>query len=177
MRYAKRLGFKNFTTLACYIFGTAVVANDDSNYFGHMYKWKNLRDGFREAKICRKPIFLLIHKPGCPTCEKLKPKFINSIRLLDLSKHFVMVDARKGEIPAQDEARFQPDGTYVPRILFFTPDGEFMEDIYNRHPKADNKYKYFYNSTSQIIDSMILALERCSEESSVETVADEAKKK
>lgn len=74
-----------------------------------------------------------------------------------------MVDVRKGEDLAEDEARFQPDGTYVPRILFFTPDGEFMEDVYNRHPKADNEYKYFYSSTSQIIDSMILALERLKE--------------
>lgn len=76
-----------------------------------------------------------------------------------------MVNLRKGEIPAQYEARFQPDGTYVPRILFFTPDGEFMEDVYNRHPKADDKYKYFYSSTAQIVDSMILALERYSRES------------
>ncbi|XP_025267275.1 thioredoxin domain-containing protein 12-like [Camponotus floridanus] len=175
MRYAKCLvGSANLTALMYhYVFGSA--AEDDSNYnFSHMYKWKNLQEGFQEAKVCRKPIFLLIHKPGCPTCEKLKPKFTNSIRLLDLSKHFVMVDARKGEIPAQDEMRFQPDGTYVPRILFFTPDGEFMENVYNRHPKADDKYKYFYNSTSQIIDSMILALELCSRESLLD---DKAKKK
>lgn len=71
-----------------------------------------------------------------------------------------MVNVRKDEIPAKDEARFQPDGTYVPRILFFTPDGELMEDIYNRHPTADDKYKYFYSNKTQIVDSMLLALER-----------------
>lgn len=64
----------------------------------------------------------------------------------------------------QDEKKFEPDGTYVPRILFFTPDGKFMEDIYNRHPKGDEKYKYFYTNTAQIIDSMILALERCTKD-------------
>lgn len=88
-----------------------------------------------------------------------------------------MVGVKKGEIPAEDEARFQPDGTYVPRILFFTADGEFTKDIYNRHPKADNQYKYFYSSTSQIIDSMILALERCSENSLNGTLNDKTKKK
>lgn len=72
-----------------------------------------------------------------------------------------MVYARKGEMPAKDEAKFQPDGSYVPRILFFTPDGEFMQDIYNRHPQADKKSKYFYSNTTQIVDSMVLALERC----------------
>ncbi|KYQ59836.1 Thioredoxin domain-containing protein 12 [Trachymyrmex zeteki] len=172
MRYAKCLGSLNVTAaLVCYyyIFGNVIAAADDdsnrnSRNFERMYKWRNLQEGFQEAKICRKPIFLLIHKPGCPTCEKLKPKFTNSIRILDLSQHFVMVGVRKDEIPTQDEAKFQPDGTYVPRILFFTPDGEFMKDVYNHHPKADDKYKYFYNNTSQIIDSMILALKRCSEE-------------
>lgn len=87
-----------------------------------------------------------------------------------------MVGVRKDEIPAQDAARFQPDGTYVPRILFFTSDGEFMKDVYNRHPKADEKYKYFYSNTSQIIDSMILALER-SKESLNDTLDDNMKKK
>lgn len=86
-----------------------------------------------------------------------------------------MVGVRKGEIPVQDEARFQPDGTYVPRILFFSPDGEFMKDIYN--PKADDKCKYFYSSTSQIIDSMISALERCSGESLNGTLDDKTKEK
>jgi len=81
-----------------------------------------------------------------------------------------MVNMKKNEIPLQDKARFQPDGTYVPRILFFTPDGEFMEDIYNRHPKADNKYKYFYSNTGPIINSMLLALEHCSKGLLIEIV-------
>ncbi|XP_014472094.1 PREDICTED: thioredoxin domain-containing protein 12-like [Dinoponera quadriceps] len=160
MRYARYLGSWKFRALACYMFGNAMAINDDLS-FGYIFKWKNLAEGFDEAKVIRKPIFLLIYKTGCPTCEKLKPKFRKSIRILDLSQYFVMVSARKGEMSAKDETRFQPDGTYVPRILFFTPDGEFMEDIYNRHSQADNKCKYFYSSTGQIIDSMILALERC----------------
>ncbi|XP_012227694.2 thioredoxin domain-containing protein 12-like [Linepithema humile] len=162
MRYAyKCLNSLSFTTLTYYIFRNVSAAGDDLNHgFGQMYKWRNLQEGFQEAKVSRKPIFLLIHKPGCPTCEKLKPKFANAIRILDLSQHFVMVNIKKDEIPAQDEAKYQPDGTYVPRILFFTPDGEFMEDVYNYHPKANNEYKYFYSSTCQIIDSMVLALER-----------------
>ncbi|XP_011629575.1 thioredoxin domain-containing protein 12-like [Pogonomyrmex barbatus] len=178
MRYARCLGSLNATALAYYyyVFGNVIAANDSNRDFGRMYKWRNLQEGFQDAKISRKPIFLLIHKSGCPTCEKLKPKFANSIRILDLSQYFVMVGVRKDEIPAQDEARFQPDGTYVPRILFFTPDGEFMKDIYNRHSKADDKYKYFYNNTSQIIDSMIFALDSCPKESSSGTF-DEMKKK
>ncbi|XP_018341476.1 PREDICTED: thioredoxin domain-containing protein 12-like [Trachymyrmex septentrionalis] len=169
MRYAKCLGSLNVTTALVYyyyIFGNVIAAaDDDSNRnFERMYKWKNLREGFQEAKISRKPIFLLIHKPGCPTCEKLKPRFTNSIKILNLSQHFVMVSMKKDEISAQDEAKFEPDGTYVPRILFFTSDGKFMKDVYNRHSKANDKYKYFYNNPSQIIDSMILALELSSEE-------------
>lgn len=87
MRYAKCLNSLSFTTLTYYIFRNVITAGDDLNHgFGQMYKWRNLQEGFQEAAISRKPIFLLIHKPGCPTCEKLKPKFANAIRILDLSQ-------------------------------------------------------------------------------------------
>ncbi|KAL0117165.1 hypothetical protein PUN28_010186 [Cardiocondyla obscurior] len=165
MRYAKCLGSLNIAGLVCYsVFGSVIAADNDTTNFERAYKWRSLSEGFREAKTSRKPIFLLVHKPGCPTCENLQAKIVKSIRILDLSQRFVMVRVKKGELSTQDEARFQPDGTYVPRILFFTPDGEFIKDIYNRHPKADDKYKYFYSSTSQIIDSMLLALEHCSKD-------------
>jgi len=85
MRYAKCFNFLRFTALIYHIYGK-VNATDDSHDFGEMYKWKNLQEAYKEAKDNRKPIFLLIHKIGCPTCEQLKPKFINSIRILDLSK-------------------------------------------------------------------------------------------
>ncbi|XP_032665776.1 thioredoxin domain-containing protein 12-like [Odontomachus brunneus] len=165
MRFSRCFGSWKFRTLMCYVFGNVIAANNDMNQsFERMFKWRNLQEGFDEAKIVRKPIFLLIYKTGCPTCDKLKPKFTKSIRLHDLSQYFVMVKAKKGEMSPIYEARFQPDGNYVPRILFFTPDGEFMEDIYNRHLQADNKCKYFYSNATQIIDSMILALERCPKE-------------
>lgn len=86
MRYMKCFGSLNFTNLVNYIFGNVSAADDNANYnFGQMYKWKSLQEGFEEAKISRKPVFLLIHKPGCPSCEKLKDKFAKSIRILDLS--------------------------------------------------------------------------------------------
>ena len=89
MRYAKCLGSLNVTTALIYyyyIFGN-VIADDDSNRnFERAYKWRNLQEGFQEAKICRKPIFLLIYKLGCPTCEQLKPKFTNSSKILNLSQ-------------------------------------------------------------------------------------------
>lgn len=86
MRYARYLGSWKFSALAYYIFGNVIAIDNLNQNFGHTFKWRNLDEGFEEAKIVRKPIFLLIYKIGCPTCEKLKPKFTKSIRINDLSQ-------------------------------------------------------------------------------------------
>lgn len=91
MRYTRCLGSWKFSALACHIFGNVIAHDNDRNDgFGHMYKWRRLKEGFDEAKVTRKPIFLLIYKTGCPTCEKLKPKFTKSIRIQDLSQQWVI---------------------------------------------------------------------------------------
>ena len=41
--------------------------------------------------------------------------------------------------------RFKPDGGYIPRIMFFTPEGEILPE-YN---SGNQKYLYFYGTGSQ----------------------------
>ncbi|XP_011313759.1 thioredoxin domain-containing protein 12-like [Fopius arisanus] len=121
--------------------------------FGNSYKWRNLSGGFEEAKKSGKPIFLIIHKPKCPACIKLKDKFSRSVKLIDISQHFVMINVENSsELIKSDE--FSPDGKYVPRILFFTSAGDFIKTAYNRHPDADPEHRYFYSSPVQIIQVM-----------------------
>lgn len=45
-----------------------------------------------------------------------KPKFAESAAALELSKHFVMVNTMDKEEPK--ESKYEPDGGYIPRILF-----------------------------------------------------------
>ena len=43
---------------------------------------------------------------------------------------------------------YQPDGAYIPRLLYAQPDGTLRPDIKN--PKALEKYGYFYSDASQV---------------------------
>ena len=69
-----------------------------------------------------------------------------------------MVNVENSVEVLNKEKKFYPDGTYVPRILFFTPDGELIKEAYNRSSKADPAYRYFYISPAEIIDTMIFVL-------------------
>ncbi|XP_063988407.1 thioredoxin domain-containing protein 12-like [Diachasmimorpha longicaudata] len=121
--------------------------------FGKSYKWKNLQRGFEEAKQSGKAIFLIIHTTTCPACIKLREKFSKSVKLIDMSQHFVMINIENSSNLIQSE-KFTPDGKYVPRILFFKPTGEFIKNAYNRHPDGDQAHRYFYSSPIQIVQVM-----------------------
>ncbi|CAK9797764.1 Thioredoxin domain-containing protein 12 [Anthophora quadrimaculata] len=161
----KYLGAFNLINLANHLVGNNLVLTENSNYdidFEQLFKWKSLKDGFEEAKVIQKPIFLLIHKPQCISCQKLKKTFSKSMRIMDLSDQFVMIKAEMGSDVVLDGPKFQPDGKYVPRILFFTSKGDFIKEAYNKHANADKEHKYFYKSPSQIVDTMLYVLKEYS---------------
>lgn len=63
-----------------------------------------------------------------------------------------------------NDRKFQPDGNYVPRILFFTSNEDFIEDAYNKHATADKEQKYFYDNPSQIVETMLYVLKEYSKD-------------
>ena len=69
-----------------------------------------------------------------------------------------MVNVENTVDMVNNSQRFYPDGKYVPRVLFFTPSGELIKEAYNRSPKADSNFRYFYSNPSQIIDTMHFVL-------------------
>ncbi|XP_078043530.1 thioredoxin domain-containing protein 12 [Augochlora pura] len=139
-----------------------LAGNADPNcILEHLFKWKTFDNGFEEAEKTQKPIFLFVYKIGCPACEILKEKFSKSVRIMDLSDRFIMikVDARKH--PFINSGRYQPDGKYVPRILFFTPNGKFIMEAFNKSKNAKEQ-KYFYSSPPDVIETMLFVLKECS---------------
>ena len=58
---------------------------------------------------------------------------------------------RGAEEPA--DAKYKPDGGYIPRIMFFAPDGEILPE-YN---SGNQKYLYFYGSGAQVAGQMAKA--------------------
>ncbi len=72
----------------------------------------------------------------------LKPLLAESKMFEHMSKKFVMVNALDDEEPS--DPLYAPDGGYIPRILFFNPQGELQDDIIN--VGGNERYKYFYTN-------------------------------
>jgi protein-disulfide reductase (glutathione) len=70
---------------------------------------------------------------------------------------------------------FYPDGSYVPRIFFLSPDGVVRHDVVN--VDGDKRFKYFYGNEDHLIRSMETALKPSKPSVVVATPADAAAKK
>jgi len=133
----------------------SVLGSVDSHGLGDHYNWVTLDDGYELARTNSKPLMLIIHKSWCGACKALKPKFKDSAEILELSSKFVMVNVMDEDEPSGDQ--YTPDGGYIPRILFFDPEGELLRDVVN--VGGNPSYKYYYSSDGPIADSMRRVLE------------------
>ncbi|XP_046999785.1 thioredoxin domain-containing protein 12-like isoform X3 [Schistocerca americana] len=86
----------------------------------------------------------------CSTTTALKPQFAESKEIEELSSNFVMVNV--GDDDKVVGSSFAPDGEYIPRIIFMSPDGEVRPEFYNEG--GSEAYKYFYSDISNIITTM-----------------------
>ncbi|OXA51059.1 Thioredoxin domain-containing protein 12 [Folsomia candida] len=124
--------------------------NDAAHGLGQHITWLPLKEGFEIAEKEDKPLMLIIHKSWCGACRSLKPKIKESKELGELSKKFVMVNVLDDEEPPEE--LYRPDGGYIPRILFFSPKGELMDDVINT--EGNPQYKYYYYDVDGIMTSM-----------------------
>ena len=101
--------------------------------------WKSLDDGLALAKKDHKPVCLIFYTEWCPHCANFS-KVFHDPKVVETSKRLVMVrlDQDQNKDLAQ---KYQPDGGYIPRTLFLTPDGTLDADV---HAPRD-QYKYFYD--------------------------------
>lgn len=116
--------------------------------------WRSLDVGLDEAKRSGRPLMLVVHTSWCSRCKALKPQFAEP-DVEQLAERFVMVNVDQDT----DErvANYGPDGTYIPRVMFLDPSGELDPEISNvRSPK----FKYFYTSSTDLVKSMHVALQR-----------------
>ncbi|CAD5123753.1 DgyrCDS12067 [Dimorphilus gyrociliatus] len=131
------------------------TATDKSRGFNSNIKWLNdLDQAITMAKDSDKLIFLLLHKSWCRACKELKPSFSSDNELLELSKKFIMVNLEDDEEPRDD--KYSPDGGYIPRAFFLQKNGEPILSLYNK--EGNEKYKYYYSFSSQVVKSMNEAL-------------------
>lgn len=89
--------------------------------------WHSLKSGIPEATRTGKAVMMVFQAPWCTACGKYRAVFKDE-RIVAASKNIVMilVDADADKVA---NGAFAPDGTYVPRTIFLTPDGDVRSDL------------------------------------------------
>ena len=100
--------------------------------------WKSLDDGLALAKKEHKPVCLIFYTEWCPHCANFS-KVFHDPKVVETSKRLVMVRLDQDQNKDLSQ-KYAPDGGYIPRTLFLTPDGT-LADV---HAPRD-QYKYFYD--------------------------------
>jgi thiol-disulfide isomerase/thioredoxin len=101
--------------------------------------WKPYQDGLAAAKKERKPICLIFYTEWCPHCRNYSGVF-HDAKVVEKAKQFVMIRLDKDK-NADVSKQYAPDGEYIPRTYFLTPDGVLDPEIHA--PRGE--YKYFYD--------------------------------
>jgi protein-disulfide reductase (glutathione) len=104
--------------------------------------WKDMRSGVKEASATGKTAMMVLHAEWCSACKKYREVFKDP-KIVTMSADYVMILVDVDKDPTTNGA-FSPDGTYVPRTLFITADGDVRSDLVGKsdpeHPHTiDNK--------------------------------------
>ena len=135
--------------LAALLLPAASGVGAPSHGLGEAYTWTPFSEAFSQGG--RKPVMLVATKSYCGACKALKPQFAASPALLAAAEDFTLVSV--GDDFAETDAKFAPDGGYIPRILFFSADGTPLPGATSGNPQ----YKHFFSSPDQIVEAMAQA--------------------
>ncbi|KAI5724894.1 thioredoxin domain-containing protein 12-like [Diaphorina citri] len=145
--------YRNVLAAVC-VLCVVSCQGDLSRGFGGHINWKSLDAGLQAAKTSGKPLMVLIHKSYCAACHELSPKFAASPEIAELAPKFEMVNISDDEEP--QDPKYAPDGDYVPRILYFGPQGEPKSQVFNA--KSPQVYRHYYYDVPSIVQAMKSAL-------------------
>jgi hypothetical protein len=101
--------------------------------------WQPYEAGLAKAKAEKKPICLVLYTGWCSHCKNYSRVF-DDAKVVEQAKRFVMIRLNaddRGDVAS----KFQPDGGYVPRTFFLSPDGVLAADIHAPRPK----FLYFFD--------------------------------
>lgn len=144
------------TLLLALLLATATLANFDRGFNSHIAWTNELEAGLARAKAEGKPAMVLIHKTWCGACKRLKSVFADSTAIAEAARGMISINLEDDEEPTQDQ--FRPDGQYIPRLFFVSPDGAVRGDIINEG--GNPSYKYYYADEPSILKSMAAALKK-----------------
>jgi len=110
-----------------------------------------VEEGLKQAEEQNKPMMLFVKRPKCDGCKQLFGELTHCGLIDRYSDHFVMVRCNAKDVPK--ERKYAPDGRYVPRFLFYHPDGDLMADVINER-RSDDEFKYAYEDVRRVTESM-----------------------
>ncbi len=94
---------------------------------GSQINWRSMQRGVKEATATGKTVVLVFHASWCSSCKKYREVFKDP-GVVEASRGYVMVLVDVDKEP-QVNGAFAPDGSYVPRTLFITPEGDVRTDL------------------------------------------------
>ena len=95
--------------------------------------WREIGPGIRESTRTGKPVVMLFHAAWCTSCKRYRAVWKDP-GVVKLSKEFVMILVDVDADPDANGA-FSPDGTYVPRTIFYNSEGDVMTDVAGKDPE------------------------------------------
>lgn len=95
--------------------------------------WRDVKSGIYEASKTGKIAIMVFHAPWCAACKKYRAVFKDP-GVVAASKNFVMIliDADADKMA---NGAFSPDGTYVPRTIFYSGQGDVLTAFVGKDPK------------------------------------------
>jgi len=143
---------KLFVILSSAIALTAGTCLAGGDWNDSAVDWKGYEEGLAAAKSEDKPVCLIFYTDWCPHCTKYSGVFHDE-KVIEKSKKFVMIRLNKDK-NTKLSGQYAPDGEYIPRTFFLTPDGKTNPAV--KAPR--DKYHYFYNP--QAPGELLAAMDR-----------------
>jgi protein-disulfide reductase (glutathione) len=124
----------------------ALAASKTLDWNEREIRWHSYEDGLREAQRSGKPILAVFYADWCPHCRATTALFRDE-EIVRLSRGLVMVKINSDRDP-EINARYSPDGSYIPRIMVLRPNGQLVSKLGG----SDPRYRYFlsYDSTREL---------------------------
>lgn len=118
--------------------------------------WKGHDEGLALARKEKKPVCLVFFTEWCPHCTNYSAVF-HDPAVVERAKKFVMIRLDKDKSPELSK-KYAPDGEYIPRTYFLSPDGKLAEAIH----APRQQYRYFYDERDpkSVLGGMQMALEK-----------------
>ena len=117
----------------------AQTASAGGNWNDETIGWRPYAEGMAAAKTEKKPICLIFYTDWCPHCTNYS-KVFHDPKVVERSKQFVMIRINKDE-NGDISKKYAPDGDYIPRTYFLSPQGELDTKIHA--PRS--KYQFFFD--------------------------------